>query len=482
MVFKYSILFFLFAAIKLSVGAIVYDKANSPYYITDSLIINTQDTLIITEGAILFISPDAYIRVYGHLFIFGTESEPVQVLPAVDTVGWGNIEIINPGAHCSFEHVEIRDGCVYTMDVAMDFDHVDFINHQYLPWQKPLVDVHNASAKFQNCYIEGTGRGEGCHFINMSNLLVKNCTFYNIPDAVECSYVYSSTISNNFFNLIKDDAIDLNACHTVVIDSNIIIGATNRGIEIGSEGMGSSSNILIRRNLVRDCGHGIVFKEGSDGYILNNTLVSDSIGIMCIELVPGSGGSSILVENTIIYGSIVQDVFVDSISVASINYSLSDGTILEGSNNIIADPQFIDPINNDFNLADASPCINSGNPESPLDPDLTIADIGVFYFDTDSVSIVDAIFDISSIKVFPNPFKSYFHVSFFLRNAGLIEFTLIDTNGRVVYSKYNYYKKSGPNYIMFNSPEISNLPSGYYFLKISIDDQVKSFPIIKYSR
>jgi len=52
-----------------------------------------------------------------------------------------------------------------------------------------------------------------------------------------------------------------------------------------------------------------------------------------------------------------------------------------GDGNIDADPLFIDPENGDYRLTPPdSPCIDTGDPESDLDPDGTRADIGVFSF------------------------------------------------------------------------------------------------------
>jgi len=59
--------------------------------------------------------------------------------------------------------------------------------------------------------------------------------------------------------------------------------------------------------------------------------------------------------------------------------------------NISLDPQFVDPDNGDYHLQPSSPCIDAGDPGSPLDPDGTVADIGALYYDQlDPPVMVDA--------------------------------------------------------------------------------------------
>ena len=49
--------------------------------------------------------------------------------------------------------------------------------------------------------------------------------------------------------------------------------------------------------------------------------------------------------------------------------------------NIFLDPMFVDTSNTDLHLLAGSPCIDAGDPTSPLDPDGTIADLGCYFFD-----------------------------------------------------------------------------------------------------
>jgi hypothetical protein len=50
-----------------------------------------------------------------------------------------------------------------------------------------------------------------------------------------------------------------------------------------------------------------------------------------------------------------------------------------GPGNLNADPLFTDPLHNNFHLLPDSPCIDAGNPDSPLDPDGSRADMGAYY-------------------------------------------------------------------------------------------------------
>ena len=65
------------------------------------------------------------------------------------------------------------------------------------------------------------------------------------------------------------------------------------------------------------------------------------------------------------------------------------------------DPLFADTLNRDFHLTEDSPCIDAGDPDSPRDPDQTIADIGRYYFDQSAplISVSESLLDFGEVTI-----------------------------------------------------------------------------------
>lgn len=66
---------------------------------------------------------------------------------------------------------------------------------------------------------------------------------------------------------------------------------------------------------------------------------------------------------------------------ADVHYTNGTGAWAGSQGNLDTDPGFVDEANGDLRLALHSSCIDSGDPLSPLDPDLSRADMGAEYFD-----------------------------------------------------------------------------------------------------
>lgn len=69
----------------------------------------------------------------------------------------------------------------------------------------------------------------------------------------------------------------------------------------------------------------------------------------------------------------------DGFAAGELSYSNGSAAHAGSDGNINTDPLFLDPSNGDFELDLFSPCVNTGDPNSPDDPDLTRADMGAYF-------------------------------------------------------------------------------------------------------
>jgi hypothetical protein len=108
----------------------------------------------------------------------------------------------------------------------------------------------------------------------------------------------------------------------------------------------------------------------------DNTAGYSGGGMLCWASSSPTLTNCILWDNHASSGS---EIYDDATGVLTVTYSDIKGG-WTGTGNINADPVFVDPVNGDFHLQAGSPCIDTGDPNSPLDPDGTPADMGAFYF------------------------------------------------------------------------------------------------------
>ena len=145
---------------------------------------------------------------------------------------------------------------------------------------------------------------------------------------------------------------------------------------------------------------GGIYSRHSNPYITNCTIAENSVdshggGVFCRDL------SEIIITNTILWDNLPQEIWIWEDNRVTITYSDIEGgaeaivTDRPESNlrwregNFDFDPLFEDIDEWDLRLSwdnfpvndrSRSPCIDRGDPESPLDPDYTRTDIGAFYY------------------------------------------------------------------------------------------------------
>src|SRR5439155_14820536 len=85
------------------------------------------------------------------------------------------------------------------------------------------------------------------------------------------------------------------------------------------------------------------------------------------------------VTNTIVTAAIATNAVYTDFGATNftIGYSLLENG-WPGTGNLSGDPLFVNAAANDYHLQPGSPCINTGDPASPPDPDGSAADMGVY--------------------------------------------------------------------------------------------------------
>ena len=150
--------------------------------------------------------------------------------------------------------------------------------------------------------------------------------------------------------------------------------------------------------------------------------------------------------------------------------------------NIFLDPLFVDTTSGNYQLLNGSPCVDAGNPTSPLDPDSTITDIGAFYLHQEGVQPghpkdeIPLSFGLN--QNYPNPFNPTTNITFDLPMSSQVTILIYDITGRHVTTLTNNRYPAGTHNVLFNG---SGLSSGVYFCqcKANAYNAIKKMVLIK---
>jgi len=201
----------------------------------------------------------------------------------------------------------------------------------------------------------------------------------------EYGYATSTQISGFKIQNYGNDGISILNGGSPKISNCIIYGVHGTdnagGIYIGGDGIGSS--VVVERCLIY--GNQTTTSEGGGIRIASNNGSASAQIINCTITqnspegirVHGSN-TTVDVVNTIIYDN---PIGITNLGTINITHSNIQGSY-EGDGNIDLDPLFVDPESGDFHLSSDSPCIDAGDPNSPLDPDGSFSDMGAYPFQT----------------------------------------------------------------------------------------------------
>ncbi|MFQ5869085.1 MAG: right-handed parallel beta-helix repeat-containing protein [Candidatus Zixiibacteriota bacterium] len=246
-----------------------------------------------------------------------------------------------------------------------------------------------AQPTIEHCYIHDnltqgdSNRGAGI-YANSAYCRVENCRIYRNESGVSAGIAIG------------------NGATGVVVEGCELLENTS----LSTIGVNYSSDVTISRTLIHDnIGMGIrnwgssgtsvvhcTISNNTDWGIYNTYYSADVTARNSILTFNGSGN----VENYTRQGQYDCWVLCEYSDVLG-----GTGQEWFGVGCIDADPVFVGLYNDDFSLRWGSPCIDSGDPNSPLDPDGTRCDMGAFYFNQDVDGIVELYPDDSLIVIPP---------------------------------------------------------------------------------
>ena len=370
-------------------GALLTDAnltpENSPYIVTDDLIVNSGTTLTINPGVTLEFQKDINLRILGTLIIAGTAEAKVH-FKGHQGKAWGGLSFEETTTNSILNHLVVRNAsrgkdpltypsAISGLNAEVEMHFIDISESR-----GPLF-FRGGNMILRDSLISIPLTGDGLN-VKQGRAETTRCTFIGNSspdtDAIDYDGVVDGVIRDcrmYDFRGFNSDGIDIGEqCVNCLIEGNSIFYNSDKGISVGQ-----GSTIIIKNNLIVGCPLGIAVKDtGSSVIVDQNTIVDCGEGIAVYEKNFGGGGGEAFVTNTI-FSQCEQAVTSDLYSTITIAYSLSDTTPLPGANNLLADPLFVNVESLNFEITPDSPARDAGDPSHQEDPDGTRADIGALY-------------------------------------------------------------------------------------------------------
>jgi len=256
---------------------------------------------------------------------------------------------------------------------------------------------------------------------------------------------------------------------TTVLSGFTIKNGSGGGIYCASSSP-SLVNLTISNNLATWNGGGIYCYNSSPSLI--NTIVSGNTGNYGIYV--DSGNPSITYSD--FYNNENGNFHNCGVGVGVNVTTNANGDSCDAYYNIQEDPLFVDPVNGDYHLSwtnypvqdsTMSPCIDAGDPNSPYDPDSTIADIGAFYFNQslsiseENISMLPEEFNLH--QNYPNPFNPITKISYQLPKSAFVTLFIYNLTGQLVEKLVSDQKNAGYHTAQWDARQAG---SGIYFYRI----------------
>ena len=389
----------------------------------------------------------------------------------------------------------LRD-CITTGGVR-DADYTEFVNTQFIPVDGRLLRIQFRNTMI-NCLVEGKLQTVPCNDMLISNSIIEGefrfdggsgriigSRFNSEDDPWQgISDIGTLEISDSYFRGRLKIYLDRRQHDRNMLTVKDCVFEGGVGFIGGDEPYGNS--LTVEKCLFNDSRAG--FSNLETATIRNNTFVKKSegghtLGLLFdreryryeisnnIFLSTGDGNALFFVFEYDLDDLSGEFVQIKYNSVYGFDHMLYEIVIPEGyefeldESNLSVDPMLfsLDPL--DPHLRVDSPCIDAGDPDSPLDPDGTRADVGAFYYHQmqwvppEEVRLAEYI---ELFSPYPNPFNSVCKLDYSLPDRRFVSIILYDSMGNQVKVLGSGVYRSGNHSLFIDS---GGLSSGNYFVK-----------------
>jgi parallel beta-helix repeat protein len=437
-------------------GALSGVLEDTTYAVEGNIYVEEGSTLSIMPGAIFYFLGDQttyfVFGVLGQLNAIGTEQDSIKFMAAPTSNGWAGIYFNSPVDNY-LEYCVIT-GVAYTGRWAA----LELVssNNQH------GCTISHCTVTQNLCYWGAAiGCGPGIHHISYCTITQNNAymEYINEGAGIWCEHSDEAYINHCDISSNIGSGIICNGNNSVSIANCIITGNSEAGILFDSDQGTAISNCTIRGNT-----YGFFCFRNSRPSIVNTIVEGNStLGIYFLD------SPNVSVTYGDFHGNVFGDFGGTSAppQLGQLVMVNANGDSCDIYANIFLDPLFVNPSGGDYHVQTASPCIDAGDPQSPLDPDSTVADIGAFYFDQSS-QIQDhpktiQPFAFRLFPNYPNPFNASTILSFSIPIIWQVNLSVFDITGRHIATVVSGQCQSRIHRFRFDG---TGLASGIYFYRL----------------
>ncbi|MBU1920096.1 right-handed parallel beta-helix repeat-containing protein [bacterium] len=478
-------------------------QANSEHHVVGNLSIPNGRTLTVAEGVLVKFIGSFSVAVSGEIVCQGTAENPVTF--TCDTIQvparWKGIRIA--AAQGTFVHTIIEHA---------DYNQIGEEAASGLNCNASVVSLtdcivrHCRSRPPIGCYNSSEVHIERCTITR--NFLTVGCCGGGIgvrgsshADIIDCDIWYNSALDGAGIYVNDGGSADIINTRISGNDAHLQGG----GVFVAGGGEVVMKKCYILYNHVNGTGGGM--KADGDNLLVEqctfigndcmsgaqvNSTSGDAEFNSCI-FAPFNGpfgiGPALEIQpNLQLHHNVIYTFFTDPDFAGTLPQGLgiidrvnANGDSCDVFNNIYKDPMFVSSVANNFNLLYNSPCIDAGDPLLELDPDSTIADIGVTYYDQSSPvneRLISLPQSIDFHAAYPNPFNPVTTLSFSLTQPAQVKLCVLDLLGRSVAVLIDRQVSAGAHSLQWNA---ADLPSGLYFAELAAGEyrQVQKLILMK---